>query len=108
MIFGSLNISAQEKSPKFPKGSVVKKGTPISIPQPPYPDEARPKKVSGKVKVQVLVDESGNVISAKAISGNALLRPASEKAAMEAKFTPTLVDEKPAQVSAVLVYNFVY
>lgn len=108
LIFGSLNISAQDDSSKSKKPSLTKIGSPISIPQPPYPIEALDKKLNGKVKVQVTIDEIGNVIAAKAVSGRSLFRPAAEKAAMEAKFTPSLADEKPVQVTSFIVYNFVY
>ena len=108
MIFGSLNILAQDNSSKSKKIIITKKGTPITVPQPPYPVEAMEKKLNSKVKVQVTIDETGNVIVAKAISGHRLLRPAAEKVAMEAKFTPSLSEDKPVKVTAVLVYNFVY
>jgi protein TonB len=59
------------------------------------------------VAVQVVVDEQGNVLSARAISGHPLLRAASEAAAREAKFTPTKLSGKPVKVSGVINYNFV-
>jgi TonB family protein len=108
LIFGSLNISAQEKGSSEPdKKDVVVAGKPISMPLPPYPKKARPEMASGTVEVQVTVNENGKVIAAKAISGHQLLRSAAEKAALKAKFTPTLSGEKPIKANAVLVYNFV-
>ena len=108
MIFGSLNVSAQEKGvSETGKKDVVIEGKPISIPVPPYPKKARPEMAGGTVEVQVTINEKGKVIAAKAISGHQLLRSAAEKAALKAKFTPTLSGEKPTKVNAVLVYNFV-
>lgn len=107
LLFGSLNISAQGKaSPEPDKKDVVMAGKPISMPLPPYPKKARPEMASGAVEVQVTINETGKVIAAKAISGHSLLRSAAEKAALKAKFTPTLTGGKPVKASAVLVYNF--
>jgi protein TonB len=53
------------------------------------------------------VDEDGNVISAKAVSGPPLLQGASEEAARGAKFSPTIICDHPVKVSGVITYNFV-
>jgi outer membrane biosynthesis protein TonB len=39
----------------------------------------------------VTIDETGNVISAKAVSGHPMLKIEAEKAARDAKFNPTLL-----------------
>ena len=79
----------------------------ISIPAPEYPAAARAVKAQGPVRVQVTVDESGNVISAAAVSGHPLLRAASVKAAREAKFAPALLNGQPVKLSGTMTYNFV-
>jgi protein TonB len=61
----------------------------------------------GAVNVQVLIDETGNVISAKAISGNPLLRTAAQQAAARARFSPTMLGDQAVKVSGVITYNFV-
>ena len=78
----------------------------ISLPKPAYPPIAKQAKASGTVVVQVLVDEKGNVISARAISGHPLLRAVSVSAARRAKFSPRLLNGKPVKVSGVITYNF--
>jgi hypothetical protein len=50
----------------------------------------------------VLVDETGKVLSAKAIFGPEL-RDAAVKAAMRAKFKPTIVGGAPVKVSEYLL-----
>lgn len=105
LMFFLTSVPAQAN---FPKPSKISKGAPIYFPQPPYPDEAREKKISGKVKVEVHIDEQGNVVSAQSISGHRLLRTAAEKAAKEAKFTPTLFEGVPIKVRAILGYKFIY
>jgi TonB family protein len=77
------------------------------LPKPIYPPAARAVKAQGAVNVQVIIDEEGNVESANAVSGHPLLRNASEEAARNAKFTPTLLENIPVKVSGVIVYNFV-
>ena len=78
----------------------------LSKPQPPYPAAARAVQAQGEVAVQVVVDESGRVISASAVTGHPLLQQAAVAAARHARFSPTTLSGKPARVSGVLTYNF--
>ena len=93
-----------------PKPRIVHKrvlnGEAISLPKPPYPPLAKQMRIQGAVNVQVLVDENGNVISAKVISGSPALVSAAQRAAMQARFSPTLLGEQPVKVSGVITYNF--
>jgi protein TonB len=57
--------------------------------------------------VQILIDEQGRVISAKATSGNPLLQGAAVQAAYRALFTPTILSGKPVKVTGSITYNFV-
>src|SRR4051794_28790659 len=63
-------------------------------------------RASGPVTVQVLVDTSGDVTSATAVSGHPLLRATAVQAARSAKFARTLLSGQPVSVSGVIVYNF--
>jgi TonB family protein len=78
----------------------------INIEQPSYPAAARAVRVSGQVRVQVLLDEQGNVHSAEAITGNALLQSAAVTAACKSKFYPTFLSGQPVKASGIIVYNF--
>ena len=94
--------------PKVPK--IISKG-PItgqakSLPQPPYPPLAKQIGVQGRVSVQVLIDEEGRVISATAIDGHDLLRLAAQRAALQARFSPTTLSGLPVKVSGVITYDF--
>ena len=62
-------------------------------------------KYSGKVFVQILIDEKGNVESAKSILGHPFFRPIVEKSALKAKFKPTIVSEKPVKITGIIVYE---
>jgi len=85
----------------------VLNGKAISKPQPAYPPIAKAARASGTVTVQIVVDESGRVISASAVSGHPLLQQAAVAAARQARFEPTLLDGQPVKVSGVITYNFV-
>jgi protein TonB len=78
----------------------------ISLPRPAYPPAAKTAGVSGSVNVTVLVDEQGNVTSAKAVSGHPLLRPAAEAAARQARFNPPKMDSQPVKMTGTLLYSF--
>lgn len=88
------------------KGGVLN-GRALELPKPAYPDIARAAHASGTVVVQVLIDEEGNVISARAISGHPLLQAAAVAAAREARFSPTRLAGVPVKVTGVIQYNFV-
>jgi TonB family protein len=85
----------------------VLNGKPFAKPQPAYPPIAKAARASGPVTVQIVVDESGRVEWASAVSGHPLLRQPSEDAARQARFAPTLLSGQPVKVSGVITYNFV-
>jgi TonB family protein len=82
-------------------------GKAMSLPQPEYPEVARAAGQSGTVAVEVLIDESGSVMGARAISGPPLLQSAAVNAAKEAQFSPTRLQGEPVKVKGVITYNFV-
>ncbi|HET8780976.1 MAG TPA: TonB family protein [Pyrinomonadaceae bacterium] len=94
--------------PKVPpvvsKGVITGQAT--TLPQPAYPAMAKQIRLQGKVSVQVLIDEQGRVISANAIDGHPLLAPAAQRAALQARFKPTLLSGQPVKVSGVITYDF--
>lgn len=81
-------------------------GKALNLPLPEYPETAKKANVSGAVTVRIVIDEEGNVISARAISGHPLLRQSAVNAAKEAKFSPTRLNGESVKVSGLLVYNF--
>lgn len=85
----------------------VLNGKATSLPKPAYPAAAKAVRAGGSVSVQVVISESGSVMSASAVSGHPLLRAAAESAARGARFSPTLLSGQPVKVSGVITYNFV-
>ena len=89
-----------------PAANRVLNGQALSLPAPVYPDAARRMQLVGSVRVEVVVDENGKVVEAKAVSGPTILRDNSVQAAYRARFTPTKLSGKPVRVSGSIVYNF--
>ena len=79
----------------------------LELPKPQYPALAIRIQLEGTVAVQVLIDETGKVISARAISGHPILVPPAQQAAFRARFSPTMIGDQPVKVSGVITYNFV-
>ena len=85
----------------------VLSGKMIHKPVPAYPAVAKAARVSGPVNIEVVIDEQGNVVSARAVGGHTLLRVAAEQAARQARFSPTKLGDQPVKVSGVITFNFV-
>ncbi|HSP64325.1 MAG TPA: TonB family protein [Pyrinomonadaceae bacterium] len=64
---------------------------------------------SGMVHVQVLIDENGQVLTAKAVNSKMQIEfvRAAESAARQSRFSPTFVDGRPVKVNGTIIYNFV-
>ena len=89
-----------------PVSGGVLNGIAISLPKPRYPAVARNARASGVVTVEVLLDEEGKVISARALDGSPYLRDAAVEAARLARFSPTVLSGQPMRVSGVITYKF--
>lgn len=98
------------KTPRKSKSVVISCGVcnqkAIFLPKPEYPETARAIRASGSVGVEILIDEKGSVIKARAVSGHPLLLASAVRAAYLAKFEPFLLGGKPVRVSGRIVYNY--
>lgn len=74
-----------------------------NLPKPIYPNAA---KTDGKVDVEVLLDKDGNVVSAKAISGDRAFYEAAEMSAKSAKFEIPKIQFEIKQIKGIIEYNF--
>lgn len=106
-----IKVSLEEPPPAprpilKPISGGVLNGTAISLPQPVYPEPAKRTRTSGMVTVEVILDETGKVLSAQATAGPTLLREAAVQAAMKARFSPTKLSGQPVKVSGVINYKF--
>lgn len=89
-----------------PVSGGVLNGTALSLPPPVYPEAAKRSRTSGVVTVDVILDETGKVVSATASNGPMMLRDAAVQAALKARFSPTKLSGQPVKVSGVINYKF--
>jgi TonB family protein len=73
---------------------------------PVYPPLAKTSGVSGTVRVNVVVDETGKVAEITSSEGPTLLRGAAEVAARGWRFPPTAVNGKPVRLSGYIEFTF--
>lgn len=67
---------------------------------PKYPPLAREIRISGAVRLDITIDELGDVIDIRVISGPEPLVKNAREAVSQWKFTPTLLNNRPVKVKA--------
>jgi len=99
---------AVSEGPKKPVrvGGNVKPPKLLSGPPPVYPILARQSHVQGVVVIEAIIDEHGNVVQEKIVSGHPLLVQAALKAVSERKYEPTVLDGEPQSVDLRVEVNF--
>jgi TonB family protein len=107
----AVNIESEPPPPAprpilKPVSGGVLNGTALSLPSPNYPETARRLRTAGVVTVEVVVDETGKVISAVATAGPSLLKDVAVQAALRARFSPTKLSGQPVKVSGIINYKF--
>jgi TonB family protein len=105
----SLKIAGPANSDDLERllGAGVLNGSALELPKPHYPEDVYRNGISGTVTVQVTIDETGKVYSARAISGPVPLRLVSTQAALRAKFSPTILCGAAVKVIGIITYNFI-
>jgi hypothetical protein len=78
----------------------------VSAEKPYYTRAAKASGAKGLVQVEITIDQSGNVITAHARTGNKELHPEAERAALASKFNRPTFGGKPAHAIGFLVYRF--
>jgi len=81
-------------------------GAAVKRVEPVYPEAAKAAGAEGPVSVQIIIDEQGNVTSARAVSGNPLLQAAAVDAARQWVFKPAGGTGRAAKVSGSISFNF--
>lgn len=94
------STKAIRKSGDVIQGEAIHQVTPV------YPPLARAAQITGSVVVEVAIDEEGNVITARALSGHPLLKDSALEAARQWKFAPTTLEGKAVKVIGSLTFNF--
>lgn len=101
----------EPRATDLPKNDILSAGTAIAgkfvfAAIPVIPKEMKGKDIEGSVLVEILVDETGKVISAKGIKGLVEFYPPAEKAASLSKFRVSILGGKPVKMSGILRYTF--
>jgi len=100
-------VPQREELPKIiRKSGGVLQGSATRRVEPAYPPLAKAARVSGAVVVEVTIDEEGNVIAARAISGHPLLKDAAVAAARGWTFSQTTLQGVPVKVIGTITFNF--
>jgi protein TonB len=84
----------------------VKQPRLIYGPPPVYPVLAAQGHIHGLVVIDAIIDEHGNVVQEKIVSGHPLLVQAAMKAVSERKYEPTILDGQPTPVDLRVEVNF--
>src|SRR5467141_3115533 len=112
-IIGGTGASVPIPPPPPPAAKrIIRVGSNIKAPrqvysvQPDYPILAKQTHVSGTVVVTAVLDEHGNVVGARALSGHPLLIPAALKAVLQWKYEPTLLNGTPVAVEMEVTVHF--
>lgn len=100
-------VDPQQKRPLvIRKSGGVLQSSAVKRVEPVYPPSAKTARVSGSVLVELTVDEEGNVIAARPLSGHPLLKDSAVAAARGWKFKPTTLSGVPVKVIGTITFNF--
>jgi protein TonB len=101
-------IAPKENKPKEPVrvGGRVREPELIKRVEPNYPELARQTHLSGVVLIDAVIDESGNVVEMKVVSGHPLLLQAAMNAVRQWKYKPTYLNDMAVPVQLIVTVTF--
>jgi periplasmic protein TonB len=111
-VFGGTGTSVPIPPPQPAAKRIVRVGSNLKAPrqthsvQPEYPPLARQTHVWGTVTVNAVIDEHGNVVQARALTGHPLLIQAALNAVLQWKYEPTLLNGTPVAVEMEVTVHF--
>jgi protein TonB len=113
IIGGVLNTSAKPIPPSTGKsktplrvGGHVRQPNAIVKTRPEYPALAREARIHGDVTIDAILDEEGNIVDMKVISGHPFLYEAALNALKKWKYEPTYLNDKPVAVEMIVTVTF--
>jgi VWFA-related protein/TonB family protein len=98
--------SGEPARQKTPISGGVLNSKAVTLPKPDYPSAAKSVGAQGKVVVELTIDETGKVIKARAVSGHPLLQKAAVAAALQARFSPTILSGEAVSITGTISYTF--
>jgi TonB family protein len=102
----SVNLAKPIPEGPVPVGGNVLPPHLISSVTPEYPEIARNANTQGSVIVRILIDKTGRVAQAKAISGSILLQPAAVDALRKWKYQPATLNGQPVSTEILVTVQF--
>jgi periplasmic protein TonB len=113
VIGGVLNTGAKPIPPSTGRsrtplrvGGHVRQPEAIVKTQPDYPALAREARIHGDVMIDAILDEEGNIVDMKVISGHPFLYQAALNALKKWKYEPTYLNDKPVAVEMIVTVTF--
>jgi protein TonB len=110
---GVMNTAAMPIAPLMARPSApVRVGGRVQPPKaiaqvrPNYPPLARQAHIQGQVQIDAILDEQGNVIDMKVVSGPPLLYQAALDALKKWKYEPTYLNDQPIAVEMIVTITF--
>jgi Ca-activated chloride channel homolog len=98
--------NAVGERPRAPLSGGVLNTKAVSLPKPTYPSAAKNAGAQGRVVIEVVIDERGKVVEARAVSGHPFLQQAAVQAARQARFAPALLSGAPVKIKGIINYVF--
>src|SRR5688572_6872754 len=102
-------VQSEEKQATEP-GALVEVGSLLEYAttqsKPAYPSAARTMRASGVVKVEVVIDEKGDITEIKKANGHVLLQGAAKDAIRKWKFRPVMQNGQAVRASGFVNFNF--
>lgn len=111
-VFGGTGTAPRPPQPQQSKPTLVRAGSLLKAPRqtynvnPEYPTLALQTRIRGVVVVDAIIDEKGNVVQARAVSGHPLLIPAALKAVLQWRYEPSSLNGRPVAVELEVRVNF--
>lgn len=90
----------------LPVGGRIRQPKVIVKVLPKYPALARDAHIQGQVRIDAVLDEQGNVVEMKVVSGQPLLYQAALNALQQWKYEPTYLNDRPIAVRLIVTINF--
>ncbi len=102
---GTLETPAPKKIAVKYVSEALLRAAAVELPEPEFPRLAQLSGKQRRVEVQVLINEKGEVTSARGTSAESVLNEPAEVAARKSRFSAARLSEEPAQVFSVISYE---
>jgi len=112
VIGGVLNTGVKPPLPTGKPNAPIRVGGRVKPPKaivqvhPEYPLLAKQARIQGQVQIDAILDEQGNVVEMRVVSGPPLLHQAALDALKQWKYEPVYLNDQPIAVEMIVTINF--